>query len=178
MPRGKPKSGEKPVIALARTDPARARLQGEKEQRVDHIVSLMARGDWAGTRTTLELAEQWGCTRFAVAEYAATAGAVMRRLVMGDPESIRQEILAGIERLRLIATETTKFERVGPTEYIERRAPNVEAALRAYELRAKMLGLIVQNVKVSEEIAKLPDDELRRQYEAMRKRVASESEGS
>ena len=162
----------RPAVAMSRTDPARERAKEERDRRVDHIVNEMARGEWSGARSTILLAAEWGCSKHAVSEYAREASGIIRRLVAGDPDDVRAEIVAGIERLRLIATEATKFELVGFQQYEERRAPNVDAALRAYELRAKVLGLLVQNVKVTEEIAKLPDDELRRQYDEMKARIA------
>jgi hypothetical protein len=142
---------------------------------VDHIVELMARGEWEGTRTTLALAAEWGISRGAVSDYAREASGIIRRLIEGDPADIKAEILAGIERVRLIALELVKTERVGKDEYAQVRAPNVSAALQAYELKAKLLGLFPKgeidlNVKQTEDdLGDLSEEELDTLLRAARK---------
>jgi len=153
--------------ALAPIDSDRVRAREERDARVDHIVELMARGEWEGTRTTLALAGEWEVSRGAVSDYAREASGIIRRLIEGDPEDIKAEILAGIERVRLIALELTKTERVGKDEYASVRTPNVAAALQAYELKAKLLGLFPKgeldlNVRKGDEqdLSGLTDEEL------------------
>lgn len=154
----------KPSIALSRTDPARAQARDLRDQRVDRVVHLMAMGWWAGARSTRTLAEEWNISMHAVSEYAREASGIIRRLVEGDPGDVKAEILAGIAHLRELALAQTKFERTGPDTYEERRTPNVGAALQAYELRARLLGLFptekIQVTVDAPDLSALSEDEL------------------
>jgi hypothetical protein len=154
----------KPEIALARTDPARAQARDLRDQRVDHVVHLMAMGWWAGARSTRTLAEEWGISMHAVSEYAREASGIIRRLVDGDPNDVKAEILAGIAHIRELALAQTKFERTGPDSFEERHTPNVSAALQAYELRARLLGLFpreeIQVTVDAPDLSDLSEDEL------------------
>jgi hypothetical protein len=118
------------VTAIARTDPAREQAKRQSDERIDHVTHMMAMGEWSGARSTRELAETWGVSMHCVSEYARVASAIIRRVTKGDPEDVRAEVIAGIERLRLIATEHSR-----------RDVRGVTAALSAYDLRAKLLGL-------------------------------------
>jgi hypothetical protein len=132
-----------------------------RDGRVDKIVGLMSRGKWNGAASHRDLAQQWRVSVHAVAEYAREASGIVRRVIQDDPESIRAEILAGIEHVRVVAMRLVKPMMVGYREYEDRPMPDVGAALRAYELRAKMLGLMVDEVHVTETPARAasPDEE-------------------
>ena len=116
------------ALALAREDPARARAV--RDGRVDEIVTLMCHGRWEGLLTTSELAAQWSVSRQIVSEYAREASSIIRHLSEGAKEDIKAEILAGIERLRIIADRHGRVDVRG-----------VKVALDAYDMRMRALGL-------------------------------------
>lgn len=150
----KSKKHRKPPKAGA----ASARARMERDERVDVVVKLMAEGEWRGLRSTKELATMWGVHIDTVSDYAREASSIVRRVVQGDPETVKTAILAGIEHVGQLALRTVKVERVGRDEYEERAAPSLEAALRANELRLKALGLMPEHHKV--EFVEPSDDEM------------------
>lgn len=129
-------------VAPPKAGAASARARAARDKRVDKVIGLMARGEWSGLRSSRDLAQQWGCHIDTVADYAREASTVVRRIVNGDPETIKATILAGIEHIGRVALKTTRIERVGKDEYEERPAPSLDSALRAAELRMKALGLM------------------------------------
>ena len=161
------------ALVPAQTDPARARAL--RDERVDHIVSLMANGWWEGARSSIKLAAEWGVTKHAVGEYAREASGIVRRLIEGDPGDIKAEILAGLEHIRVLALAAVKIEKVGRDDYEERRAPDLGSALRAYELRAKMLGIMIEKHEISGELHGLSEAELDARLAAAIKKAKGES---
>lgn len=145
-----------------------------REQRVDKIVGLMSHGKWNGAASHRDLGAQWGVSMHAVAEYAREASGIVRRVVEGNAGDIRAEIFAGLERIRVVAMKLVKPMRVGPDIYEDRVVPDLPSAIRAYELRAKMLGLMIDRVEVSQEIAGLSREETIVRLRAALERLESE----
>lgn len=122
-----------------RSDPARARLL--RETRVSHVVDLMTKGKWEGAKSHRALAKKWECSVGAVADYAREASGIIRHAVSGDLETIRTAILTGIDEVRRTAMRLKKVQRTGVESYEVLDAPDCKAALAAYELQARMLGI-------------------------------------
>lgn len=121
--------------------PDRARARALRDARVDHIVGLMANGWWLSARSTRELSKRWGVGMNTVHDYAREASGIIRRSVAGVADDIRSVVLAKVERAGELALQIEKHERVGPDEYERVRAPNVSAALQAYDIQLRALGL-------------------------------------
>lgn len=119
----------------------RARARELRATRVDHIISIMSRGQWQGLRSHRALAKKWEASVHSVADYAREANSIIRHAVSGDIEVIRTEILTGIHRVRDVAMKLTRPMLVAKEVYDFVSTPDVGAALRSYELQAKMLGL-------------------------------------
>lgn len=124
------------------SDPARARAL--RDTRVDYVVGLMTSGKWQAARSHRSLARKWEVSIGAVQDYAREASGIVRYAVAGDLDGIRSQILAGIENVRVVAMKLQKYVRTGDKEFEPMAAPNVDAALRSYELQAKLLGLMVE----------------------------------
>jgi len=140
-------------------DPAHARAV--KDQRVDHIVRLMAHGEWHGAGSHHELSDAWGVSIAAVQEYARIASGIIRVVVEGNPDEVRAEIIAGIEAIKAQAIKQRELR----------------TALQAVDLKARMLGLITNKVEARVEAAqKLSDaaleDAILAEAEAIKQRKA------
>ena len=158
------------------SDPARAREI--REQRVDHIVGLMSRGQWRAAASHRELSREWDISIGAVQDYAREASGIIRHLVSDDADNVRAQIIACVEQIRYDALNATKST-IGGDEY---NAPDLNAALKAVELHAKLLGLITQKVdaKVSDTNPLSARDYLARIEAALpelRRRAAEEAGG-
>lgn len=131
-------SSEQPAETALASDPARAR-----EERVDHIVGLMARGEWRAAASHRDLAVLWGVSVGSVQDYAREASGILRHLVEGDVEGIRAAVVASVERIRVDALANTRTWK--GKQY---PSPDYRSALMAVELQAKLLGLIVNKADV------------------------------
>lgn len=134
-----------PARARADAEAARAEQKAERERRVDHVLDLMAKGEWA-SRMTFTLAQEWGCSWTTVRDYASEAGAILRHVYQGDPEVVRAKLVAGIEAIReRCFTRTRSFVmRNGPdSEVVETPDPDLKTALASYSEMAKVLGVVV-----------------------------------
>ena len=101
------------------------------EERVAYIADLMRRGRWVKRETQRELSAAWGVAVETVQGYSAEASRSLRV----DPEerdALRAELATYAARLRRIATRE-RSEVTG--------LRNVEAALKAIELHARLVGL-------------------------------------
>lgn len=166
------------------SDHARAReaARALRDTRVSHIVDLMTKFQWHGLRTHRQLAAKWECSVGAVADYAREASGIVRRAVSGDLDVIRTEILTGIHRVRDVAMKLTKPMLVAKECYEFVSTPDVNAALRSYELQAKMLGLFPSEPAVERPPDTMTPDEhraelakLKAEIEAEEKRLATEA---
>ena len=127
--------------------------QKTRNERVDHVLDLISRGEWGGLKTQLALARQWGCSKDAMTNYAQAAFAVARKLTMLDTPEARESMRAAI---------------IGSTERIRDRAFEIDElgdALRANELLAKLHNLLLPDVSINVNVAaqQLTDTELRAQ---------------
>jgi hypothetical protein len=106
------------------------RARAQRDQRVDIVLDRMTAGEWQGTRTARELAASWECSLGAVQDYAREASGIIRKVIEGDAADLRAQLLTGLADLKRRALE----------------ACDLKAALGAFELEAKVLGLITQKV--------------------------------
>lgn len=143
--------------ALTDSDRARARetVQAQRERRVDAVLDLMSRGEWAGLASHRALASQWGCSVGAVQDYAATAHAIATRLTRLGPEEradAAAEIIASCEAIRARALAAGKLG----------------DAIDANALIAKLRGLYCDGptVSVAVQVAQLDEASLSRQIVA------------
>jgi hypothetical protein len=143
-------------------DSDRARAKIEREVRVDRVLSLMSRGAWFGVRTTRELATEWSCSQGAVNDYAREASGIIRHVLSDDVEELRAQLLLGAEDIRRRALRKSG-------------GSDLRSALGALELRAKVLGLVVQRIdaKVTTSAPRTPA-EAQAQLEAMLEAVTPE----
>lgn len=138
------------------SDPGRAREI--REERVDHIVGLMSKGQWRAAASHRELIREWGVSLGAVQDYAREASGIIRHLISDDADNVRAQIIACVEQIRFDALNATRHTLEG-NEY---DAPDLHSALKAVELHAKLLGLITQKVDQRVTDAKrVLDDDLR-----------------
>ncbi len=149
------------------SDPGHARARDEaraqRDARVDRIVAMMADGTWTATQAR-ELATEWAIGLGAVQDYAREASGIIRRVVMGEPDDIKAQILAGVEKIRTVAMGKTRTVVTKDGDAVTWADPDCKAALSAFELQAKMLGLIVnKHQDVAPE--KLPTADLLAEYE-------------
>jgi hypothetical protein len=129
----------------------------ETEQRVDRIMDMMTTGTWVPGRSHRALAAEWSLTITTVERLAAEASRILRRVSRGDEDEIRTRMCAGIEAIRVRAELKTKARtrRVtdarGRVRYEEITVPDpdYQTALKAYELQAKLLGLLRPDVDVT-----------------------------
>jgi len=129
----------------------------ETEGRIDRILDLMTSGTWIAGRSHRQLAVEWGITVTTVERLAAEASRVLRRFTRGERELIKARMIAGIEAIRLRAEmrQRVRYRKVkasdGSTELQEVRDPDPDftAALRAYELQARMLGLLQNELAIT-----------------------------
>lgn len=131
----------------ANPDPARARTL--RDERIDHIMTLMCDGEW-GASAARRLAKEWGLAQNSVSDYASVASSIIRHVVQGDADTIRTSILAGIEAVRKIALEKQRsyvVKRGDEQEVVEVPDPDCKAALASYDLQAKVLGLVITKVE-------------------------------
>jgi hypothetical protein len=168
------------------SDHARAReaARALRDTRVTHIADLMTKFQWHGLRTHRKLAAKWECSVGAVADYAREASGIIRRAVSGDLDVIRTEILTGIHRVRDVALKLTKPMLVAKDTYDFVNTPDVNAALRSYELQAKMLGLFPAEPSVERAPDTMTPEEhraelakLKAEIVAEEKRLAEEGQG-
>lgn len=127
-------------------------VQRVRDERIDHIVDLMTRGAWYGARSHRELAATWGVSLHAVREYASTARSVVRA-VLDDSEraeDVKAALLSAVDEVRRRASESGDDPRA------------LAVALKALELRAKVLGALVDRheVNVLGDLDRLSVDEL------------------
>lgn len=145
---------------VARPEKDRTR-KTETEQRVDRIIDMMTSGTWVAGRSHRALGQEWGITVTTVERLAAEASRVLRRVTRDDEDAIRTRMLAGIEAIRVRAELKTKARtrRVsganGRVRYEEVSVPDpdYQTALKAYELQAKLLGMLRPDVDVTIPIA-------------------------
>ena len=149
--------------------PAKAEL---REARVRRVMEIMAACEWRTGKSHAELASEWGIAEETVGEVAGEAARRLRALAGEHEAEIVGRMLAEIERIGGMALEATRATNEG----VVYPAPDLRAALAAIELRAKLFGVGVTNVRISEEVAKLSNDELKRLYDAMRARVVADEQ--
>jgi hypothetical protein len=123
----------------------------ERERRVDAVLDLMSRGEWAGLASHRSLASQWGCSVGAVQDYAATAHAIATRLTRLGPEEradAAAEIIASCQAIRARALAAGKLG----------------DAIDANALIAKLRGLYCDgpSVNVAVQVAQLDEAALSR----------------
>lgn len=102
------------------------------EERVTYIADrLMRRGRWVKHKTQMELAAAWVLDPATIRGYSAEASRSLR-LDPDERDALRAELAAHAARLRRMATrERSKVTGLR----------NIEAALKAIELHARLVGL-------------------------------------
>ncbi len=127
-------------------DPERARARIE---RVDEVLGMLTRGA-RSTRVCAEKSREWGVGLHTVQEYVREASTVLKYVVLGDPEDIRAQIVAGIEDIRRRCREKTRsfvLRRGEESELVEVPDPDLKTALASYEAVAKACGIVVTKVQ-------------------------------
>lgn len=141
-----------------RPAPERDRTRkSETELRVDRIIDMMTSGTWVAGRSHKALGQEWNLTITTVERLAAEASRVLRRVTRADEDAVRTRMVAGIEAIRLRAEIKTKArtrrvsDAQGQVRYEEIQVPDpdYQTALKAYELQAKLLGLLRPDVDVT-----------------------------
>lgn len=125
--------------------------------RVDHVVDLMTSGQWASARSIRALTTEWQVSIGAVQDYAREASGIIRHSLAGHEDEIRSQIIAGIDHVRETAMKLQKAVVVGKEVQLF-DAPNCGAALAAYELQLRALGLITLKVE-ARDVTKMTKDE-------------------
>ncbi len=97
------------------------------DEQVDHVVRLMATGQWRGMTTRAELAQQWGCHPRTVGDRAVIASALLKR-TGGDLEAWVEGKLAELDQLKAEALMLEK--------------PDVKAAIQAIRTQLEIRGAI------------------------------------
>lgn len=137
---GGSKGGGRPVVSskIDPGTPARARASEEEKAEAQRardviirgIMTEMCEGRWQTGKSHRALADVHNVELSTVRGWAAEAALVLRQC-RGNPEDIRDEILAGIENCHRFALAEN----------------DVRSALSALELRTKVLGLLVTKVQ-------------------------------
>lgn len=140
----------------AKPDPNLTKRQ-TTDQRVSEIINLMTSGMWVPGKCHRELGAKWGITPATVSRLASQASRFIVMMSQGqDKEELQGMMLAGIAGIRAQALSHSR--------------PDFRTALSAYELAAKIQGLIINKheAKVQEvdSLDDLPPDELASKLEA------------
>lgn len=124
--------------------------QATRNERVDHCLELISRGEWSGLRTQRALSRQWGCSLDAMASYAREAFNTSRRLAMLATPEQREEMRCAI----IASSERIRDDAHAAGEYAD--------ALRANELLSKLYNLLGPDVQVNVAVqaAALTDEQL------------------
>jgi uncharacterized protein YjcR len=147
-------------------------------------VKLMADGLWVTGVSNVAIAEKHGVSVATVKAWATNASRIIRALHEGDMEEIRARSLSTLETIVATAMRTKKAVQVYrrtksgkqsmATEFMDE--PSLSAAVAALELRAKLLGLIVQkhDVTTRPKVAHLSREEHLAELEKLEAEIAAE----
>jgi hypothetical protein len=100
---GAPRTGVQPSVVVSVVQPPDGRRRPgaqpppgcpTKEQRIVHIINLMARLEWVTGVTSPELAELWGCNPGTVEHDACEASRAVQRQV--DPGAVQATVMAAL----------------------------------------------------------------------------------
>ncbi len=86
----------------ARHQRVKAATKAEVQRRIGVIADMMSGFTWQTRVSHRKLSEEWGCSYNTIEQYAAEASRLVLRSV-GDPEQIRGRVLAGMDRLSIVA---------------------------------------------------------------------------
>lgn len=139
--------GNEPVATPART-------REDADKGVAEIVDLMTRGLWVSGPSHVEIAEKHGVSPATVKGWATSASRVIRAVMDADKDELRARMRAMLETVVHKAMTTRDVFTTGTNEkgcmVAEfRDAPNLNAAVSAIELQAKLLGLITNKHDVT-----------------------------
>lgn len=139
---------------------AKKRTRVDADAGVRHCMMLMAEGMWRTKRHRAEVAALFGVSPATVKTWATTASRVLRLSQEPDMEKVRARSLAS---LQVIVTKALA-------------AGELRAGVSALELRAKLLGLIVQKHDVTHrpKVAHLSREEHLQALEQLRTEIAEE----
>lgn len=136
------------------------------DERVGEIITRMSNGTWVPGRSHRELSALWGISEGRVRDLASQASRIIM-MSQGSREDAEAALYAGVAGLRERALSHSR--------------PDFRTALGAYELIARLQGLIVQKheAKVQEvdSFDVLPPEELASKLEAEAAALRKQSKG-
>ncbi len=135
--RSPPRDNEAPFEESIEPLPPPPAADSEPAERIDYIVQIMARVEWDGYLTRVELAKAWGVTDETVRRYAAEAN---RRFELDEDEKKQAQLQASLSFQKLHLQALTTFnEQTG--------MPDFGNAIKARELAVKYQGVVVDEPK-------------------------------
>jgi hypothetical protein len=105
--------------------------RSEREERIEHIVDLMSRGQWLAGVSDKALAKQWRCTPDNVRKISAEASRLIRARLRDDPEA----------KAEARAMLLQNFEVIRAKAMAKGDAPSLRVALDAMRAYGFYLGI-------------------------------------
>lgn len=131
----------------------RARVREDADAGVRHCLEMMVAGQWISGQSHAEVGKRYAVSPRTVEAWATSASRVLRLTIEGDVEDIRARMLATVDVILARSMGLTVDNGDGSaTGY----GYSAKDALSAIDVKAKLLGLMVQKheVAVTDEEAK------------------------